>query len=268
MDSTQYFANVIEPLRTEALAILGPTPGKLTDPTLRRIHECAVTAYVLAHENARARSLRYGTPHHVVRTSDTFHPFSCHEVPAAQAQVLATYMAGERVEAQACSEVHSEEEPQLSAAELAEVRALLRAMIEEEERDLALAQELLNDRMLELDWLHGYVQPAKAPLLVLVRRAQDAAQSTPSSAYCELPGANKAAWLQENGLLWEALRLAGLSPEAALRHAGASLVLGFEVSSYRVLKPRELRAVRQAVEAGLFYSNWSLIEQASQARAA
>ena len=165
-------------------------------------------------------------------------------------------------------------EPGLNPTQREEVRALILAMREEEEAALALADDIAleryaagweamreqNDLLLEADWLYGSEQPGRAPLSVILTSAAAAAEveARARTPYRDRSSAHFAAWKAENDLLFGAIRKAGLTREEAKRHAGASLILGFEVTSFKVLDPAELARLRRAVEADLFYSDWSL----------
>lgn len=188
--------------------------------------------YSQAHFNAQGHSARVTVPVAVIRTDETFlgvRTFDYAEISMARLlcrDIVAVYEAGVRIE----------DEPGE-----AEVARAARELAEEEAATDALRRA----------WTEGITEGVGSVHIITL-------QAAPRTAYCELPGANVAAWKRENGLLWEALGLASLSTDDKLRHAGASAVLGFEVSSYRVLKPRELRTVRLAVEAGYFHADWTL----------
>lgn len=220
------------------------------------------SCYSQAHFRAQSLSARYDGPVAVVRKADTYlglrFSYSYAEHGAAIAlglEVVAVYEKGLRRAEQTDAEQEAREA--FDALMEAYAQQLEDEEIAEAARDLAEEEEAAAMLRRALEW---GVAPLRLVAIVPAPR-----EAVSRRAYCELPGANIAAWKRENGLLWEALKLEGLTPERHLRLVGASAVLGFSVESFRVLKPRELRRVREAVEARRFYANWTLIEQSQAA---
>lgn len=216
--------------------------------------------YAQSHFNAASYSNRVGVPCAVVRDDERFLGVRCFrlvELSAALAlnyQIVAVYEDGVRCE----EEPVAAQEPEVSPAEYAEGMALLWEMIAEEERDLALAYEMLAERLNA-----GSSAPVSAPVHVIRFERRE------RRAYCETPYADRARYRQAQCELFGACREAGLPTTGDGREAMiAALRVFFQdarITSRTQLSPSEMDAARLAIQSGRL--RWSVegVESIAQA---